>query len=249
MIKQWLITGDTHGNFNHFNKLAYMNLIPEETGIIILGDVGLNFSLDRQDDARKELLNSFGYQIYCIRGNHEFRPEQIFFNENKHWDTEVKTQVYWEDKYPNIKYFCSGGTTCTINKKRILIIDGAYSVDTPYRRLQGWPWNPQEQLGKQEREALFFKVSDLDLEWDLILSHTCPITWQPTDLFSSGIDQSTVDQTMEYFLEEIAEIASWKTWCWGHFHETREYSELEDKPGRKRLMIFQDFIPLEEIVD
>ena len=75
------------------------------------------------------------------------------------------------------------------------------------------------------------------------------ITWRPTDLFSPEVDQTTVDSSMELFLEEIAEIADYKVWCWGHFHETREYEELEGKPGRKRIMIFQDFIPLEEIVD
>ena len=130
---------------------------------------------------------------------------------------------------------------------RAFIIDGAYSIYAQYRRLQGRPWNPQEQLSEEEKERIrnsFNLVSP-----DIILSHTCPITWQPTDLFLSEVDQTTVDNSMEFFLEEIAGIANYKAWCWGHFHETREYGELKGKPGRKRMMIFQDFIPLKEIVN
>jgi 3-oxoacid CoA-transferase subunit A len=130
---------------------------------------------------------------------------------------------------------------------RTFIIDGAYSIDAQYRKWQSWPWNPQEQLSEKEKEHI--KHSFDLISPDIILSHTCPITWRPTDLFSPEVDQTTVDSSMELFLEEIAEIADYKTWCWGHFHETREYEELEGKPGRKRIMIFQDFIPLEEIVD
>lgn len=246
MIKNWLLTGDCHGQFDHFYNLHY-KYNPEETVIIILGDVGLNFSLDNRDEERKEILNSFGYQVYCVRGNHEFRPEQVFFPENIEWDSLIKAKVYKEDKYPNIKYFFSGGSSCLLNNKRTYIIDGAYSVDAPLRKYQGWPWNPLEQLSELEKIGIECAIQEID--YDLILSHTCPITWQPTDLFQGGIDQKSVDNSMEFFLEKIADIANWKTWCWGHFHETRKYEELEGKPGRNRIMIFQDFIPLEEIVD
>lgn len=237
---------DCHGQFQHFSNLHY-KYNPEETAIIILGDVGLNFNLDHNDDDRKKYLNDFGFKIYCVRGNHEFRPEQVFFPDKLKWDEDLKTKVYVENEYPNIKYFCSGGTWCQIKDMKTFIIDGAYSIDTQYRKLQSLPWNPQEQLSEKEKERIrhsFYFISP-----DIILSHTCPITWQPTDLFLSGVDQTTVDNSMEFFLEEIAEIANYKAWCWGHFHETREYGELEGKPGRKRMMIFQDFIPIEEIVN
>ena len=33
--------------------------------------------------------------------------------------------------------------------------------------------------------------------YDLVLSHTCPIIYEPTDLFLFVVDQSTVDKTTE----------------------------------------------------
>ena len=46
MIKNWLITGDTHGKTAQ--RLAYIKETmpeykPEETAVIILGDVGFNY--------------------------------------------------------------------------------------------------------------------------------------------------------------------------------------------------------------
>ena len=41
MIKQFFVTGDTHGCMDRFEWLEIKN--PEETGIIILGDAGVNF--------------------------------------------------------------------------------------------------------------------------------------------------------------------------------------------------------------
>ena len=46
MIKKWILTGDTHGDV--VSRLENIKLnnpeyIPEETGVIILGDAGLNY--------------------------------------------------------------------------------------------------------------------------------------------------------------------------------------------------------------
>jgi hypothetical protein len=53
MIKNWILTGDTHGArsaITRVNNIArnYPNYKPEETGIIILGDAGLNFYLNNK---------------------------------------------------------------------------------------------------------------------------------------------------------------------------------------------------------
>ena len=49
MIKNWLVRGDCHGNFLWMNDLNPNKYIPEETGIIILGDAGINFYLNKTD--------------------------------------------------------------------------------------------------------------------------------------------------------------------------------------------------------
>lgn len=59
-------------------------------------------------------------------------------------------------------------------------------------------------------------------EVDFILSHTCPRKYQPTDLFLNFIDQSTVDTSMEDWMDKITSKIKWKyAWCFGHYHHDR----------------------------
>ena len=52
MIQHWIITGDTHRVFTRFDHLDKT----PNTGIIILGDAGLNYTLDINDRNTKEAL-------------------------------------------------------------------------------------------------------------------------------------------------------------------------------------------------
>ena len=71
---------------------------------------------------------------------------------------------------------------------------------------------------------------------DFILSHTCPLSWEPIDLFLNGIDQSTVDKSMEVWFDELKDNIKWKYYLFGHYHADRIerphveqfYQEYED---------------------
>ena len=67
------ITGDTHRDFYRISNLNFK----ENDMLIILGDVGINYYLDISDERLKQYLNDFKIKIFCIRGNHEERPENI----------------------------------------------------------------------------------------------------------------------------------------------------------------------------
>ena len=58
-------------------------------------------------------------------------------------------------------------------------------------------------------------------QFDFVFTHTCPISFQPTDLFLSGINQSLVDNTMENWLEQVKSNINWRVWCFGHYHADR----------------------------
>ena len=73
--------------------------------------------------------------------------------------------------------------------------------------------------------------------YDLVLSHTCPIIYEPTDLFLSVVDQSTVDKTTERWLGGIEYNLNYKLWAFGHFHSLRVYPEYQ---GKQMLMLFND---------
>ena len=232
MIKNWLVRGDTHGKFYWMDNGCLNDYIPEETAIIILGDAGFNFYLNTIDDKLKAEVNARGYRFYCVRGNHEARPQGLGNMECK-YDPEVDGMVWMEEDYPNIHYFKDCGTYI-INDYVCGVIGGAYSVDKWYRLARfgihsktdyGYNnpkktgWFPDEQLTKEEMEVCshLFK----DWKFDFIFSHTCPYSWRPADLFLNGVDQSSVDSSMELWMDELKDQCKWKYWLFGHYHADR----------------------------
>lgn len=223
LIKKWIITGDAHGNVvarvkTIMYQVCNKALKPEELGIIILGDAGLNFDLDDSDKRRKSYTNELGPQIYCLRGNHEERPENIPGMEM--WlDMETASTVYMEKEFPNIKYLVDGNSYW-FGRYKCLALGGAYSVDK-YWRLQHYPktWFKDEQLTQEEMNDIRKCIKHEN--YDFILTHTCPYSFRPTDLFLNSIDQNTVDSSMERWLEQVKDEVEWGVWCFGHYHENR----------------------------
>lgn len=211
--------------------------------MILLGDCGFNFYLNKTDQKMKEEAAIYNCFFYCVRGNHEARPQDIS-NMELIYDENVHGEVYMESAYPHIRYFQDGGIYI-IGDYKTLVIGGAYSVDKYYRlwrynmtektnnpKVTGWFAN--EQLTMTEMADIKNKVSGQN--FDLILTHTCPISIEPSDLFLESIDQNTVIKNMEIFLEEIKQSITFKVWCFGHFHQNRlerpyieqYYTDIED---------------------
>jgi 3-oxoacid CoA-transferase subunit A len=239
MIQHVIITGDTHGRpIERIHKICeiYPHYKPEETIVIILGDAGINYYLNKSEWKNKKYLNELGYQVYCVRGNHEERPQNIA-GMSYVYDDQVGGHVWWESEFPNIHYFADYGKYYILGR-RFAVIGGAYSVDKFWRLESGNKWFPQEQLSVEEREH----AEDIlnKGEYDFVLTHTCPLSWQPTDLFLSFIDQSKVDNSMEVWLDEIKEKFTWKYWLFGHYHGNRI-----ERPGVE--MFFEYFDDIEEI--
>ena len=53
---------------------------------------------------------------------------------------------------------------------------------------------------------------------DTVLSHTCPYPYEPREAFLPMIDQSTVDDSTEKWLEEIERKLKYDHWFCGHWH-------------------------------
>lgn len=248
MIKNWLVTGDTHGRVMcRLSKIGVTDYPPEETAIIILGDVGFNFYLNKTDEKNKREVDLTGFTIYCVRGNHEERPENIpgmarFYDEN------VGNEVWFQPEYRNIRYFMDGGVY-VINGKRTLVVGGAYSIDKWYRlhrigvlaehqisrdAAAKAGWFMDEQLNAWEMN--FIQRCCEGSHFDMVLTHTCPEDWEPRDLFLQGIDQSKVDKSMERWLNDFKNCISWDIWLFGHYHDDRlvrprvemYYNDIED---------------------
>lgn len=67
------ITGDIHRDFSRIYKLKK----DSDNMLIVLGDVGINYYLNEEDKNCKEYLKKLKLKLFCVRGNHEERPEKI----------------------------------------------------------------------------------------------------------------------------------------------------------------------------
>lgn len=220
VINRFLITGDTHQNFTRFKNYSKEIQQDEHTAVIILGDAGLNYFLDERDDFVKDyLVNHYYFHIYCVRGNHEARPQDVR-DMNLVYDPNVSGYVYQQTRWPQIKYFRDWGIY-HINGLRTAVIGGAYSVDKYYRLAKGAKWFENEQLNENERRACCAELTSSPGTYDLVLAHTCPYSWRPTDLFLPSVDQTKVDNTMEYFLDDLMYKIKYKVFLCGHYHDDR----------------------------
>ena len=208
------ITGDTHRDFKRLTLRTWT----EDDAIIILGDAGINYCLNEYDRQCKEYISRiFPGVLYCVYGNHEQRPSKTPGMKMID-DPEVGGPVWIDPDFPRIRFFCEWGIY-KIGELRTLVIGGAYSVDKHYRLMRGARWFEDEQLKDFEMRACLKNARDY--EFDLVLTHTCPYSWQPVDLFLRGLDQSTVDNTMEKWLDNVQREVNWKLWLFGHYHADR----------------------------
>lgn len=103
--------------------------------------------------------------------------------------------------------------------------DELWKVQQQHRAFKGSWWFPDEQLDCYERQSIMEDLrqrmsgDDNIYKPNLILSHTVPYRHVPREMFLSGIDQSKVDNTMEYWLNDVQTVVGESTpWYAGHWH-------------------------------
>lgn len=270
MITNFLITGDCHGKYDRFhnfyapdmkNSIFKERLLPpENVAFICLGDFGINFYLDNSDKKRKRKLSKLGYTFYIVRGNHDYRPEHLP-NIKRVYDFDICGDVYLEEEYPNIRYLIDGETyklwyqvkENDFVELKTLVLGGAYSVDkwvrlntkdkcvdeSNFEACCKAGWFPDEQLSKEEKDKIIDKIDGKT--FDIVLSHTCPLCWEPWDSFLSQVEQKKVDRSMEKFLADVKDRIKFKYWWFGHFHDDQVIEQ-----GVR--LFYKDIVPLERLV-
>lgn len=228
-MSRFFITGDTHRKFDKIERFCVENNTTKEDVICILGDAGINFYLDSSDFKLKQKLSKLPITLFCIHGNHEERPFNIQTYKLKEWNGG---QVYYEEEFPNL-LFALDGSIYNINGKSILVIGGAYSVDKEYRLQHGWRWFKDEQPNKEIIRFVEKQITK-QRKFDVVLSHTCPISTEPRHMFLPFINQTEVDKMTENFLQRVADWIKFDAWYFGHFHG--------DWNNGKYHMLFNDFV-------
>lgn len=215
------LTGDIHGNPTQVELFCSKMQLTEKDTIIMLGDVGLNYYGGKRDRLPKRILSSLPVTFLCIHGNHENRPQNIPEYKPTIWNGG---RVLVDEEHPNI-LFAEDGEIYDLDGKKALAIGGAYSVDKFYRLQRGFGWWADEQpseLTKRKVEGVVNECKDIDI----ILSHTCPKKYIPTEMFLPMIDQSSVDNSTEEWLDTIEDTVDYKAWYCGHWHTDKRIDKM-----------------------
>lgn len=61
---------------------------------------------------------------------------------------------------------------------------------------------------------------------DVVLTHTCPLRDEPTEVFMPGIDQSRVDKSTEEWLGTLERRLQYKRWYCGHYHTEKAIDRM-----------------------
>lgn len=238
------MTGDIHGNSSRFYDLkSFCKVHSDAEWFICLGDVGLNYYGEDhpQEMYIKNIADEIPAKLFCIHGNHERRPtEADGYKQIDVTEGAIQGPMMWHAEHPN-QYFAIDGAVYTIfTSDRVLtalVCGGAYSVDKDYRLRRGWHWWPDEQPNELTKGLVRLMATEKQI--DIMLTHTCPLRFEPTELFISGIDQSTVDQSTERFFDEIYSLFpayQEPMWYFGHFHGNKYTDEY--------VMLFDDIMEL-----
>ena len=213
-------TGEIHGNNTDIIEFCKMHELTDTDVVVLLGDVGANYYTGKRDRKMKEAFAKVAPTFLCIHGNHEMRPETIDTYKQRVWNGGI---VWYEEDFPNL-LFAKDGEIYEIEGIRHIAIGGAYSVDKYYRITRGYGWWADEQPS-EETKAYVEKQLAMN-EVDVILSHTCPYKYEPREMFLSFIDQDTVDDSTERWLDEIEGKTDYKAWYCGHWHTDKRIDKM-----------------------
>lgn len=244
------VTGDTHGDGIDLAERMRHARMRKGSTIIIAGDAGIAYGSWHGATMLLTAEAKPGIGIIVMRGNHDVR---YWWNATRYDDGELRrgwhltkpdrhgSSLLYNERYPNILYVRDDGGLYDINGTSILFIPGAYSIDQQWRIDNGYPYEEEEQLTASEMERLAAIAEGTD-ERITVISHTCPQAWEDevSATFASGIDQASVDKTMERWMNGIWDAVRDKCdgWYFGHYHADMD---IEQTNGIAR-MLYHDVV-------
>ena len=216
------ITGDTHRDFSRIESFCLQFETTMKDVMIILGDAGINNYGTPKDRQLKQALSHFPLTLFCLHGNHEQRPQSIAGYTETIWRGGT---VFMEPEYPNL-LFAKDGEIFDFDGRKCIVIGGAYSVDKFFRLARGWNWWEDEQPSDEIKARVVERLEKENWRVDVVLSHTCPLKYEPAEVFLPGIDQSTVDKSTEQWLGTIEQRLQYDEWYCGHYHTSKQVDKL-----------------------
>ena len=213
-------TGDIHGSKYEITRFCKKMSLTVSDIVVLLGDVGANYYGDERDHELKRALAKSKPTFLCIHGNHEIRPSATPSYTEKRWNGGI---VWYEEAYPNI-LFAKDGEIFELEGLKHLVIGGAYSVDKFYRLSRGYGWWEDEQPSDEIKTYVEEQIKNHHI--DIVLSHTCSHKYEPVEAFLPMIEQSTVDDSTERWLDTIEGSLNYIAWFCGHWHINKRIDRM-----------------------
>ena len=250
---RYYITGDKHCRFDRLIEFCETNQLRKKDVIVILGDSGFNYYGDERDDKLKSKLSKIKVTLFCLHGNKEKRPQNIATYGIR---TFCGGTVYYEPKYPNL-FFAKDGETYTFNGKEFMVVGGAHSVDKQRCLQEDLPFWDDEMPSDDVKRMVEQKLEERGNKVYGLLTHTCPISCLPTEMFVSTrrtaeadklknnkrkakrrekkLYPLDIDRSTEQWLETIKEKADFSVWFCGHYHVDKEIGDVK--------MVYREILP------
>lgn len=216
-------TGDTHGRIIKIINALDEGIITPDDVLVILGDAGFNLhGFMNGDRIIKSKLKQMKLTLFCIHGNHEIRPEILPSYKTQIWHGGT---VYVEEDYPNI-LFAKDGEIFDLDGRKTIVIGGAYSVDKQRRIAMGIPWFSDEQPSDETKSFVESVLEKEGWKIDQVLTHTCPYKYIPREAILTSINQDSVDNSTEEWLDSIEDKLTYNRWLCGHWHIDKSIDKL-----------------------
>lgn len=83
--RHFYLTGDCHGDFKKIDFFCQNHDTGKDDVMIILGDAGINYWLDKTDQKVKKHLSGLPINFLVVHGNHEARASEIGSYKERKW--------------------------------------------------------------------------------------------------------------------------------------------------------------------
>lgn len=195
-----LVCGDIHGRWGMLNAL--INRKQPEI-ILQVGDFGIfeKFNCFVED------IKPHDTKIYFCDGNHE-NFDILDDLRNKHGNVPIE--------YARNIFYCPRGSVLELpDKRKVLFMGGADSIDKNYRTI-GVDWFKQEIISQSDIDGL----PETDI--DIVISHTCPLSvlGYLNDAWVRDIRQRDPSVVA---LDIVYEKYRPKEWYFGHWHVYKKF--------------------------
>ncbi len=211
------LTGDTHGELEHLSDEFFMKKIgkvpAEDDFVIVAGDFGFVWYGDEEDERKLDVLESCGFTILFVDGNHEN------YDELKKYPIEEWNGGKVQKIRKNIIHLLRG-QVFTLEGRKFFTFGGAYSHDR-YRRRQGVDYWREEIPCNEEYIEAGKNLQKHGKEVDFIVTHTCP----DRVLRQLGFYPDRHDAELTGFFDWMIDEYKFNKWYFGHFHEDRIIDE------------------------